>query len=106
MPQSARGLSEDSGGSGRGAVWIRATVLRAPEQIMQEMARALKLVRVGFKQLSPALMRCELKGLRFEMQVSHLDQVDSPYMIKIQRTSGEFSAYRELCAKVLAEMQL
>lgn len=73
---------------------------------MEEIHRTLKQMRVGFKQASPMLLRCELKGVRFDVQVSPYGQADLTHMVKLQRMTGELGTYREVCAKFFAEMQL
>lgn len=85
---------------------MRPTSLHAPEQIMQEMLRALRASRVAFKQVSPSLVRCERKGMRFDMQISQTDQTACAYLVKLHKIAGELGDYRETSAKVLAEMQL
>lgn len=84
---------------------MRST-LKAPDVIMTEIIRALKLSRVPFKQTSPSNVRCDRKGLRFDLHVLPPDQVESSYVVKIQQAAGEVGPYRDLCSRVLAEMQL
>mmetsp|Transcript_5785 Transcript_5785/g.14063 ORF Transcript_5785/g.14063 Transcript_5785/m.14063 type:complete len:742 (-) Transcript_5785:127-2352(-) len=105
VPKSARGTSEEGLGTSRGSYAIRRSS-RPPEQIMEEIHRTLKQMRVGFKQASPMLLRCELKGVRFDVQVSPYGQADLTHMVKLQRMTGELGTYREVCAKFFAEMQL
>jgi len=101
----SRGTSEDTM-VGRCAQWVRASSLKSPEQITSEVLRVLKQMRVGFKRFSPSLVRCEFKALRFDVQINLLDQAELAYAVKLQRTAGEIGAYRELCARILAELQL
>lgn len=82
------------------------TSLKSSDQIMQEIIRALKLTRVPFKQVSPFLVRCGRVALRFDMQISQTDQAESAYMVRIQRTTGDVVSFRELCARIAAEMQV
>jgi len=105
--ESSRGASpsEEAPGASRGAHLVRSS-LKSSDQIMQEITRALRLTRVPFKQISPSHVKCDRKGLRFDMQISHYDQAESTYVVKIQRSAGEVVPYRELCARVLAEMQI
>lgn len=61
-----------------------------------------------------------LSGLRFEMEISHLDHLESSrgavassstlhlriYVVRFRRESGEMTTYKELCSKVLSEMKI
>mmetsp|Transcript_181461 Transcript_181461/g.576025 ORF Transcript_181461/g.576025 Transcript_181461/m.576025 type:complete len:509 (-) Transcript_181461:61-1587(-) len=106
--RSARGRSEDPTSSGRAAASCTRKTYQAPDYVMQELHRTLKLLRVGFKQASPTVVTCEKKGVRFDVQVSPAGPADAEpaHMVKLQRVNGEVDAYRELCAKVFAESQL
>lgn len=107
VPLTARCASEDAvGSSARGAHWIRSSALQSADAIAQELARSLKTSKVGFKQLSPSLFRCERKGTRFDVHISHLDRSDAPYMVKIQRTAGDLCTYRKLLSRVVSDLQI
>lgn len=90
----------------RGAFNVSCTSSKAPNQIVQEIQRALGLQRVAFKQASPFLVKCQKHGLRFEMEVAHLDHLESIYVVRFRRVAGELAAYRELCSKVVADMKI
>jgi hypothetical protein len=61
---------------------------------------------VTFKQGSPYLVRCQRLSVRFEMEISNLDNLDSMHVVRFRRVAGELSSYKELCARVLAEMKM
>lgn len=105
-PNSARIASEELPAAGRRAQSAKRPSTRAPEQIMQEMHRALRQLRVGFRQASPSLVKCEQRGVRFDLQISNLDRAEPAYAVKVQRVAGELGTYKELSAMIFAEMQL
>lgn len=90
----------------RGAFNVSCTSSKPPKHIMQEMHRALALHRIAYKQTSSFLVKCQKQGLRFEMEISHLDHLESIYVVRFRRAAGELATYKELCSKILAEMKI
>lgn len=90
----------------RGAFNVSCTSSKAPKQILHEIQRSLTLQRVSYKQASAFLVKCQKQSLRFEMEISHLDHLESIYVVRFRRVAGELVAYKELCSKVLAEMKI
>lgn len=90
----------------RGAFNVACTSSKAPKQIMQEIQKALTIQRVVFKQANAFLVRCQKQSLRFEMEISHLDHLESIYVVRFRRGAGELTTYKDLCSKVLAEMKI
>lgn len=73
---------------------------------MQEIQRALTVQRVAFKQASAFKASCQKQSVRFEMEVSHLDHLESIYVVRFRRIAGELTQYKDLCSKILAEMKV
>lgn len=90
----------------RGAFNVSCTSSKAPKELVQEMYRSLQMNNVTFKQGSPYLVRCQRLSVRFEMEISNLDNLDSMHVVRFRRVAGELSSYKELCARVLAEMKM
>ncbi|CAE7943615.1 KIN10 [Symbiodinium necroappetens] len=105
-PGSARDNRDQSMRTCRGAFNVSCTSSKAPKQIMQEIHKALTLQRVVFKQANTFLVRCQKQSLRFEMEISHLDHLESIYVVRFRRAAGELASYKELCSRVLAEMKI
>jgi hypothetical protein len=40
------------------------------------------------------------------MEISHLDHLESVYVVRFRRVAGELMQYKDLCSKVLAEMKV
>lgn len=100
------GAARASSVSPEGAFNVSCTSSKAPKQIMQEIHRALTIQRVAYKQSSAFLVRCQRQGLRFEMEISHLDHLESIYVVRFRRVAGDLVGYKDLCSKVLAEMKI
>lgn len=105
-PLSARDAREEDMRTCRGSFNVSCTSSKAPKQIMQEITRALTMQRVAFKQATAFLVRCQKQSLRFEMEISHLDHLESIYVVRFRRAAGELATYKELCSRVLAEMKI
>jgi serine/threonine protein kinase len=105
-PLSARDARDDVMRTCRGAFNVSCTSSKAPKQILQEIQRALTLQRVSYKQASNFLVKCQRQNLRFEMEISHLDHLESIYVVRFRRVAGELVSYKELCSKILAEMKI
>lgn len=105
-PMSAREARDEVMRTCRGAFNVSCTSSKAPKQILQEIQRALTLQRVSYKQATGFLVKCQRQNLRFEMEISHLDHLESIYVVRFRRVAGELVAYKELCSKVLAEMKI
>jgi hypothetical protein len=105
-PMSARDARDEVMRTCRGAFNVSCTSSKAPKQILQEIQRALTLQRVSYKQATGFLVKCQRQNLRFEMEISHLDHLESIYVVRFRRVAGELVAYKELCSKILAEMKI
>eukprot|EP00933_Yihiella_yeosuensis_P071581 TRINITY_DN7978_c0_g5_i1.p1 TRINITY_DN7978_c0_g5~~TRINITY_DN7978_c0_g5_i1.p1 ORF type:complete len:825 (+),score=159.10 TRINITY_DN7978_c0_g5_i1:186-2660(+) len=105
-PLSARDARDEAMRTCRGAFNVSCTSSKSPKQIMQEITRSLTMQRVAFKQATGFLVRCQKQSLRFEMEISHLDHLESIYVVRFRRAAGELASYKELCSRILAEMKI
>lgn len=105
-PLSARDAREEAMRTCKGSFNVSCTSSKAPKQIMQEIQKALTMQRVAFKQATAFLVRCQKQSLRFEMEISHLDHLESIYVVRFRRAAGELATYKELCSRILAEMKI
>jgi len=90
----------------RGAFNVSCTSSKNPRHIMTEISRALSIHRVAFKQSTPHTVKCQRQSVRFEMEISHLENLESIYVLRFRRVAGELQMYKDLCSKLLAEMKL
>jgi len=89
-----------------GAFNVYCTTTKAPKITIQEIQRALNLERVTFKQNSAFSVRCQKNNIRFEVEVSFLDNLESVYVIRFKRIAGALLEYKELCGKLVGDMRV
>lgn len=51
-------------------------------------------------------MKCQRQTLRFEIDIAHLDDLDTIYVLRFKRVAGDLAQYKSLCSQLLAEMRL
>lgn len=108
--QAATLLAPTSRGLLRSEVHHTRSSPRQPAAIMQDLLGTLGRMEVGFKQTSPTSVKCERKGVRFEIKLesdSSRATVHRPMqMVSISRITGEHNAYADMCMKVFSESRL
>lgn len=65
------------------------------------MVRALDINRVSYKKIGSYGLRCQKNNVRFDMEITHLDNLDNIYVVKFKRLAGEMQHYKEVSGKVL-----
>ena len=70
------------------------------------MVKSLELQKVSYKKVGPYGLRCQKNNVRFDMEIAHLDNLDSIFLVKFKRLAGEMYSYKDVSGKVLASMQL
>jgi len=111
-PQTARGGShdaigghDDAGASGPGTFQVSCSSRQTPRHIVQEVLRSLAAHGIGYRQISNFMVRCQVQSLRFQAEVVQLDR-SSGYALRLARVSGDIWHYKEVCARLLSEMDL
>ncbi len=79
---------------------------RDPLAVLQEMVKALDGNRVSFKKISNYSLRCQKNSIRFDMEITHLQNMEGFYLVKFKRLAGEIGPYKEVSGKVLSQMNL
>lgn len=103
---SARDSRDEAMRTCRGNFNVSCTSSKQPKQIMQEIHRSLTIQRVAYKQANAFLVKCQRQSLRFEMEISHLDHLESIFVVRFRRVTGDPSNYKDLCSKILADMKI
>mmetsp|Transcript_69495 Transcript_69495/g.225903 ORF Transcript_69495/g.225903 Transcript_69495/m.225903 type:complete len:187 (-) Transcript_69495:56-616(-) len=110
MPLSARG--EGSGGAaaasaaaGEGSFQVNCGPNRNARQIVQEVTRALTAHGVSFRQTSSFSLRCQERGVRLRADVVQAER-GSSFVVRMTRVAGDVWHYRDLCARLVADMCL
>jgi len=113
VPQTARNGSshdaavgsDDLGASGPGTFQVSCGSKQTPRHIMQEVLRSLAAHGISYRQMSNFMVRCQVQSLRFQAEVVQLDR-SSSYALRLARVSGDIWHYKEICARLLSEMDL
>lgn len=90
----------------RGAFNVSCTSSKNPREILSEVVHVLQAHRISFKQTSQWVIKCQRQMLRFEIDIAHLDDLETIYVLCFKRISGDLSQYKTLCSNLLAEMHL
>jgi Kinase associated domain 1 len=90
----------------RGPFNVNCTTAREPHIVLQEMVRSLENNRVQFKKVGNYGLRCTKNQVRFDMEITHLDNLDNIFVVKFKRIAGEMQQYKEVSGKVLGMMNL
>jgi hypothetical protein len=72
---------------------------------MQEVLRSLAAHGISYRHISNFMVRCQVQSLRFQAEVVQLDR-SSGYALRLARVSGDIWHYKEICARLLSEMDL
>jgi hypothetical protein len=73
----------------RGPFNVNCTTARDPQAVLSEMLRALDINRVSYKKIGTYGLRCQKNNVRFDMEITHLDNLDNIYLVKFKRLAGE-----------------
>jgi hypothetical protein len=85
---------------------VSCITAREPTAVVQEMVRALEGNRVSFKKMTNYSLRCQKNSIRFDMEITHLQNMEGFYLVKFKRLAGDMGPYKEVSGKVLSQMNL
>ena len=85
---------------------VNCTTNKEPPIVMNEIFKALDLLKVQFKKSGPYGVKCQKTGVNFSMELNHMEDLANILIVKFKRLSGEMGIYRELSSKLLAQMNL
>lgn len=90
----------------RGPFNVNCTTDRDPQELLMDMVRSLEHQKVSYKKMGSWGLRCQKNSVRFEMEIAHLDDIESIYILKFKRLAGEIAHYKDVSAKVLNNINL
>ncbi|CAE8718843.1 unnamed protein product [Polarella glacialis] len=103
---SSRGSSGVPGDdSAPGAFQVSCSSSRSPRHIVQEAMQSFGSHGISFRQTSNFVVRCQSQGVRFQAEVLQLDR-GGGFALRFTRASGDVRTYKDLCARLLADMNL
>jgi len=53
------------------------------------MLRALDINRVSYKKIGSYGLRCQKNNVRFDMEITHFENLENIYVVKFKRLAGE-----------------
>ena len=77
----------------------------APKELMGEAMRVLDAQKVGYAPAAPFLLRCERYSVAFELEVVAVDDTQTAFVVRLQRTKGDAWLFREICSRVLPALR-
>ena len=51
-------------------------------------------------------MKCTKQGVKFEVELCKMENIDNIHVVRMKRTDGDIQKYREICNKALGLMSL
>ena len=90
----------------RGPFNVNCTTSKDPQLILFEMVKSLEFQKVSYKKIGNFGLRCQKNNVRFDMEITHLDNLDNVYVVKFKRLAGETCSFKEVSGKVLSSMHL
>ena len=90
----------------RGPFNVNCTTDRDPQELLMDMVRSLEHQKVSYKKIGSWGLRCQKNSVRFEMEIAHLDDIESIYILKFKRLAGEIPNYKDVSARVLNNINL
>lgn len=73
---------------------------------MAEMLKSLEMNRVSYQRIGSYGLKCHKNTVRFEMEITHMQDLDNIFVVKFKRLAGEMPQYKEVSGRVLQNMNL
>lgn len=73
---------------------------------MSDLATVLTKESITYRSTSAWAVKCQQGGIRFELELAKLDEVDSAYVLGFKRIAGDLANYKILCSQLLADLKL
>jgi Kinase associated domain 1 len=90
----------------KGPFNVNCTTDRDPQELLMDMVRSLEHQKVSYKKIGSWGLRCQKNSVRFEMEINHLDEIESIYILKFKRLAGEIPHFKDVSARVLNNINL
>ena len=73
---------------------------------MNEISKALDILKIGYRKQSNFAVHCQSQKTTFMMELNSLEDLQNILVVKFKRMSGEMRQFREVTAGVLSLMTL
>ena len=82
------------------------TSSKEADELLESLKRVLEANHVEFSQLEPFALQCTRGQVQFEMEIIRLPRLAGMNGIRHKRIAGESLAYKNICTKLLNEVNL
>lgn len=90
----------------RGPFSVSCSTTKDPAMVMNDMVRSLDLYSVSFQRLGNFLIKCQKSSVKFEMELTKMENLEFVYIVRILRTGGDINKYRDVASRILSAMKL
>ena len=73
---------------------------------MNDMVRSLDLFNVSFQRLGTYFLNCQKGSIKFEMELTKMENLEFVYIVRILRNNGDITKYRDVANRILKAMKL
>jgi len=92
--------------SARSGFRVGCTSCKEPGAILSSVQNALTSCRIAAREIAPWSLECKYPRLRFEVNIAHLDDMQSMYVVRFRRQQGEERLYRQVVDQLLERVHL
>lgn len=90
----------------RGPLNLSAVTLRDPKIIYEELFVIIESLGITVKRAEKFTMKCELRELRFSIEINSVEKFSAIYVIKFFKSSQAVENYSEICTRVFSKLNL
>lgn len=89
----------------RGPINMNAITMKEPEVVIQDLMQILDSISVRFKQSNNFSLKCEIKDLRFLIEINLVEKFSNIFVIKFYK-NNQSPKYFDLCAEIFSKLSL
>lgn len=84
---------------------MNAITMKQPEVVIQDLMRILESISVRFKKANGFSLKCEIKDLRFLIEINLVEKFSNIFVIKFYK-NNQSPKYFELCSEIFSKLSL
>ena len=89
----------------RGPINMNAITMKEPDVIIDDLMRILDSISVRFKKSNNYSLKCEIKDLRFLIEINLVEKFSNIFVIKFYK-NNQSPKYFDLCAEIFSKLAL
>ncbi len=75
--------------------------------MLGDLQRTMDVHKIGYKrQAQYLLIGSHISGMKFEAEVTRYEDENDIRVVRFKRLAGESNTYKEVCSKILAQLNL